>query len=64
MEEPSNNVGMADLGAGHRSGQGLVRRPMEDPEDDFFFGRKTPQSYNWGDIEAIRTELPTLYRNG
>jgi hypothetical protein len=36
----------------------------EDPEDDFFFGRKTPQSCNWGDIEAISTELPTPYRNG
>jgi hypothetical protein len=24
----------------------------EDPEDDFCFGRKTPQSCNWGDIEA------------
>jgi hypothetical protein len=36
----------------------------EDSEEDFFFGRKKPQSYDWGDIEPIRAALPTLYRNG
>jgi hypothetical protein len=35
-----------------------------DPEDDFFFGRKMPQSYDRGNIEPIRAKLPTLYRNG
>jgi hypothetical protein len=44
-----------DIGEGHFL--------LDDPEDDFCFGRKMPQSLEWGDIEAIRTELPTLYRN-
>jgi hypothetical protein len=44
-----------------------TRRKSFDPadtEDDFFFGRKMPLSYDRGIIEPRQSELPTLSRNG
>ena len=41
----------------------VISRPG-DPEDDFFFGRKHAQPYDWGDIAGISTQMTLVTETG